>query len=157
MMDSSRLDVAKTLLETVSISDARREARRNQQWARAMHGFRADSLTRPLLVRSARVFAQDPALLRSLSTVFLDGLGAPASSDLRARFAHGAAMEGLPEHVKALCVLLSEQDAADLPLLRAEPEKANESTADTPPPTETGDLPPQAGRRRTARKVEEAD
>jgi len=137
-MESNRVAVATQLLEATNREKLRKETRNNRRWVAVYSGFRADALTRAQFVRGALPFARDPALMRSLCTVFLDSLGVPESSDLAARFAQAAETSSLSDDLKALCVLLAEQAVEDLPL------QAEASTQSDVP--EGAAVPPGVGR-----------
>lgn len=114
-MEPTQQSIAAELLRVTNIQALRKEARRNRGWARIYHGFRAESLTRPLLLRGARTFATNPAELFKLCSVFLDSIGVEAGKDQTARFAEAANSPDLDEETKALCSLLASTDPATLP------------------------------------------
>jgi hypothetical protein len=123
-MESTRLAVAKQLLETTSLEKLRKETRKNRRWVAVYSGFRPDVLSRVQFVRGALPFAHDPGLLRSLCAVFLDSLDVPESTELTKRFAQAAELTEISKEQKALCLLLAEQAVEDLPVESTETEQA---------------------------------
>jgi tetratricopeptide (TPR) repeat protein len=114
-MEISKQDLAKKLLQTVSIDNLRNETRRNHEWLRVYHGFRPQYLTRAVFLQGASQFGTSVYLLNSLCTVFLDSTGSTPSDDLRQRFAEAAKLTYLEHSIHDLCQYLSTVSLVDLP------------------------------------------
>lgn len=129
-MESTQQGIATELLTRTSIQALRKEARRNRGWAQIYHGFRPESLTRPLLLRGARAFAANPAQLFTLCNVFLDSIGVAEGKDQATRFAAAAESGELDEETKALCSLLASADASAWPRFAEDQDKETVEASD---------------------------
>lgn len=129
-MDQSQIGIAAELLRITSIEALRKEARRNRRWVAIYPGFRADSLTRPQLVRGSSRFVGNAAELYKLCAVFLDSVGVADSKDQRARFAEAAKLSTIDQETKDLCSLLASTDVLSLPRIA---DEHGETVVETPP------------------------
>ena len=122
-MEPTQHGIATELLSVTSIQALQKEVRRNRNWARIYHGFRPESLTRPLLLRGARAFVANPAQLYTLCSVFLDSIGVAEGKDQAARFTAAADSDSLDEQDRALCSLLAGADLSTFPRFAEDQEK----------------------------------
>lgn len=145
-------ELAAVLLQATGLEALRREVGRNKAWAKAFGGFRPQSLTHPMAAGKAATFSRDPALMRSLVTVYLKHLGMPEHGSIEQRLNAAAARTGLSEEVRDTCAQLSRSGGTATAAEASEVPAAEEGPAAVEVEVEAAALPAPKARRRAPAK-----
>lgn len=135
MMDKTNAEIAAELIKATPQNVLRRAAVQHKGWAKVLHGFRPQALTKDFALTRAGEFGAEPVVLRELAEAFLESAGVPKEGRLEERLTAAAEKADLPEAVREVCRQLA-----------GEPPAAVEA-----PVPQTAATPTRASRRRAAK------
>lgn len=100
--DVSRVELARAILDDVRLGAVKKALDDKKDWRGIVfRGFRAQSLTRPVLLREARNFSLHPDLLQDLVHLYLDQHGI-VGDHLADRMTGAHQDEGIPSYIREL-------------------------------------------------------